>query len=175
MPALIPGVSRRNAEGPVPAHLQVLLVTAIAGAGLMSGLLLAFSLVVMRALRELPPEQGMFAMQRVNVLIVTPLFLLLFLGTAAACLVLLGIAWRGLPAEGGWLLLVGSASYLLGPLGVTVAFNIPLNNALGMAPRGQAATAWPAYVKAWLRWNHLRTALGLGATVLLTLALSVGV
>jgi len=44
-----------------------------------------------------------------------------------------------------------------------------------MAPRGQAATAWPAYVKAWLRWNHLRTALGLGATVLLTLALSVGV
>lgn len=158
----------------MPTPVQLLLVAAIGGCGLMAGLLFAFSLVVMRALRELPAPQGQLAMQRINVLIVTPLFLLLFLGTALLCVLLAVLAWRGLPAAAAWWQLAGCAAYLLGPLGATVAFNVPLNNRLATARPAQAAVVWPPYVAAWLRWNHLRTALGLAATVLLALALALG-
>ena len=145
---------------PMPAHLQLLVVAALVGSGLVTGVLFAFSLVVMRALRELPPATGMAAMQRINVLIVNPLFLALFLGTALLCVGIAVVAWRGLPAVGAWGLLIGAACYLAGPLGVTMACNVPLNNRLAATAAGQADAAWPAYVTEWLRWNHLRSAIG---------------
>jgi uncharacterized membrane protein len=43
-----------------------ILVMAITGAGLITGLLFSFSNFVMRALADLPNDKGMFAMQRVN-------------------------------------------------------------------------------------------------------------
>ena len=142
------------------------------GSGVISGLLFAFSLVVMRALRELPPEVGMAAMQRINVLIVRPLFLLFFLGTAALCLALLFVGSRGLPESGALLLLIGGVAYLFGPIGITLGFNVPLNNALAAARTEDASDAWPTYVSAWLRWNHVRTALGVLSTGLLSLGLA---
>ena len=144
----------------VPEHLRLLVVAAIVGGGLVTGLLFAFSLVVMRALRELPAATGMAAMQRINVLIVNPLFLALFLGTALLSAGLAVVALRGLPAPGAAWLLAGALLYLLGPLGVTVAFNVPLNNRLAGAAASEADAVWPAYVVAWLRWNHLRTVIG---------------
>jgi uncharacterized membrane protein len=146
--------------------LQFLAVVAATGCGLMSGLLFAFSLVVMRALRELPPEQGMSTMQRINVLIIHPLFLLLFLGTALACAALL--LW---PGKAPWALSLGASAYLLGPVGVTLAFNVPLNNRLAALHCDQATVEWPPYVSAWLRWNHVRTAIGVAGTALLCHAL----
>ena len=59
----------------MPPLLQTLAIAAIVGGGLVTGLLFAFSLVVMRALLELPAEAGMTTMQRINLLIVRPLFL----------------------------------------------------------------------------------------------------
>jgi len=70
------------------------------------------------------------------------------------------VALRGLPGNGPVGLLIGAACYLLGPLGVTMAFNVPLNNRLAAAAAGEAGSAWPAYVVVWLRWNHVRTAIG---------------
>jgi uncharacterized membrane protein len=157
----------------VSSHLQYLVVAAIVGSGLVTGLLFAFSLVVMRALRELTPEVGMATMQRINVLILSPLFLTVFMGTAVLCVTLLVVAWRGQPSEGALLLMLGSAAYLLGPLGITAGFNVPLNNALAAATREQAAVAWPSYVSAWLRWNHVRTAMGVAAMALLSIGLAV--
>jgi len=150
-----------------PLLLLLVIVAATVGAGLMAGLLLAFSIVVMRALSELAPEQGLFAMQRINALIVTPLFLLLFLGSALLCAGIAVLAARALPATAAMLLLAGAVAYLAGPLGITLACNVPLNNRLATLSPTQAAAEWPTYVTAWLRWNHLRTALGALATALL--------
>ncbi|MCU0943624.1 MAG: hypothetical protein MUE35_13875, partial [Hydrogenophaga sp.] len=94
--------------------LQTLAIAAIVGSGLVTGLLYAFSLVVVRALLELPAETGMTAMQRINQLIVRPLFLVPFLGTALLCAVLLAAAlWQRGP--GSLALGAGAAAYLLGP------------------------------------------------------------
>jgi uncharacterized membrane protein len=92
---------------------ELLAIAAAVGCGLMSGLLFAFSLVVMRALAELPAQQGMHAMQRINVLIVHPLFLVLFLGTALCCAGLLLLAWRN--ASSSTLVALGAAAYLVVP------------------------------------------------------------
>jgi len=156
----------------MPELLQPLLVAAIVSGALITGLLFAFSLVVMRALSELPADAGMRTMQRINVLIVNPLFMVLFFGSSALCLAVAVIAARSLPATGAWLLLAGAIAYLLGPLLTTMVFNVPLNNQLASAAPHEAPTQWPRYVSAWLRWNHVRTALGTVAIALLACGLA---
>ena len=153
--------------------LQLLVIAAIVGSGLVTGLLFAFSVAVMRALLQLAPEAGMSAMQRINVVIINPLFLLAFLGTSALCLAIaVVIAVRGSFDAGSFWLLLGAAAYLLGPLGITMAFNVPLNNRLASLDASRAAEEWPRYVAPWLRWNHLRTLLGSLAMVFLALGLA---
>ena len=61
------------------------LVTAL-GCGLVAGVFFAFSTFVMAALRRLKPEEGISAMQSINILAVTPVFMAVLFGTAAACL-----------------------------------------------------------------------------------------
>ena len=46
----------------MPEHLQYFVVAAIVSCGLISGLLFAFSIVVMRALQQLPTAAGVLAM-----------------------------------------------------------------------------------------------------------------
>ncbi|MCM3564279.1 DUF1772 domain-containing protein [Hydrogenophaga intermedia] len=155
----------------MPTLLQLAAIAALVGAGLITGLLFAFSLVVMRALLELPPEEGMSTMQRINVLIVRPLFLLPFLGTALLCVLLGGGAlWQG--GAGAIALAAGALAYLLGPLGITTAFNVPLNNRLARVDLREAQVLWPRYAHDWLRWNHVRTALGALSIALLAWGLA---
>jgi uncharacterized membrane protein len=146
-------------------------LTALAavGSGLMSGLLFAFSNFVMKALTQLPAEQGMAAMQKINVAILNPVFLLLFMGTAVLCVVLTIYAVRQTPSRATVLLIAGSMCYLVGTVGVTMIFNVPLNNALAAS---QETDAWPSYVRSWLAWNHVRTVLTLGAALAFTFASS---
>jgi len=139
-------------------YLPLLTLVASLGTGLMAGLFFAFSTFVMQALSRLPPEQGMAAMQHINAAVTTALFGLAFFGTALVCLVIIfgtfANALSSLPAA---LFLAGSLLYLVGVIGVTIAFNVPLNNALAATPAAQAAEYWPRYVDAWLGWNHVRT------------------
>ena len=142
---------------------QLLVVLAFLGAvgsGLIAGVFYAFSTFVMRALARLPAEQGVAAMQAINVAVINPAFLGVFLGTAvagAAAVVAAGFGW-GRPGA-GWML-AGGLLYLGGTFLVTLACNVPLNNGLAkLAPGdGDAARQWRSYVTRWTMWNHVRTA-----------------
>jgi uncharacterized membrane protein len=149
-----------------------LVIAAIVGCGLVSGLLFAFSVVIMRALLQLPPEVSMQAMQKINIVIINPLFLLAFLGTTVLCLAVAATAVFGEFHLGSRWLLAGAVAYLLGPLGITMRFNVPLNNQLAETPANQAEIEWPKYASEWLRWNHARTALGALAMVFLCIGLA---
>ena len=105
-------------------YILPMTVLAAVGSGLMAGLLFAFSNFVMKALTRLPPEQGMAAMQLINVTIINPVFLLLFLGTAVLCAVLALYSVLQWQSTTVWLL-VGCVLYLVGTVGVTMAFNVP--------------------------------------------------
>lgn len=138
------------------AALAVLLCV---GAGTIGGVFYAFSTFVMKALAQLPAEQGVAAMQRINVVVLNPLFLGVFMGTAllaTAGIVAGFVSWG---AARALLLLVSGTSYLVGSFVVTMACNVPRNQRLARLRSGspEAAAYWPVYIREWTRWNHART------------------
>ena len=148
----------------LPKYLPHVVWLACLGSGLMAGLFFAFSTFVMQALARLPPAQGAFAMQQINASVTTALFGLAFFGTALACLVVVALAApRALSSVPAALFCAGGLLYLLGVIAVTIAFNVPLNNALARLAAQEAAAYWPVYVDSWQRWNHVRTVLATAA------------
>lgn len=132
---------------------------AAIGCGLVAGIFFAFSSFIMGALGRIPPEQGITAMQSINVVVINRSFFLAFFGTAVLCLALLAGAWFRWDTTGGKLLLLGSLLYLVGVVGVTMLGNVPLNNALAAvqpaSPEG--AALWAHYLDRWTFWNTVRT------------------
>jgi uncharacterized membrane protein len=147
--------------------MAVIIVLAITGAGMVTGLLFAFSNFVMRALADLPNDKGMFTMQRVNEKIINPVFLVLFSGTPVLCSLIAIRSVLQFDVPGSLYLLAGALAYLIGPFGITVLFNVPLNNQLARVGLSEADHVWPLYLKRWQRWNHVRTYIGVLSVLLL--------
>lgn len=140
------------------------------GCGLMAGVFFAFSAFVMKALARLPPAQGIAAMQSINVVAITPLFMTALFGTAAACLLLAVSTLFVWQRRGAGYLLVGSLFYLLGTILVTIVFNVPRNDGLAAVNPASADSVrlWTDYVTIWTAWNHVRTVAALAAAASLT-------
>jgi uncharacterized membrane protein len=150
------------------------LATAL-GCGLVAGVFFAFSTFVMAALRRLKLEEGIAAMQSINIVAVTPVFMTALFGTAVASLALAVWAVISWGERYAALVLAGGVLYLLGTVGVTMVCNVPLNNRLATVhPQGaDVATYWNEYVTKWTAWNHVRTVAALAAAAALTIALHV--
>jgi uncharacterized membrane protein len=133
------------------------LITCL-GAGLVGGVFFAFSAFVMKAIAGLPAPQGIAAMQRINAVVVNPLFMSVFIGTAVFAGLCIFAGFYPWGTRRSLLLVVAGASYLVGAFGVTAAFNVPRNERLARldAESADAAAYWPKYVRGWLRWNHVR-------------------
>jgi uncharacterized membrane protein len=146
------------------------------GAGTVGGVFFGFSSFIMRALADLPAAQGVAAMQRINLVVLNPAFIGVFMGSAALSLACIAFAaWRwGAAADAPWLLAAGLA-YGLGCFGVTMAFNVPRNERLARldAASADAQAYWPRYVREWTRWNHVRTAASLAGAGCAAAALAV--
>lgn len=142
---------------------SVLALVAAIGSGMVGGIFFIFSTTIIAALDRGPAEQAVAVMQSINHVILQPLFLGLFVGTA-----LVGIAVVA-AAPGDPLAWTGAVLYVVGSLGLTRAVNIPLNNALDAAPGGGAA-AWEAFRPRWMVGNHVRTVASIAAAVAFTLA-----
>jgi uncharacterized membrane protein len=143
------------------------------GSGLIAGFFFAFSVCVMKALGALPAPRGIAAMQTINVVVINPMFLTAFLGTAAGCvLVSIGalVRWHGPTSP---YVLAGSVLYLVGGLLVTMACNVPRNDALAaVAPESaEAERVWLEYLSSWTTWNHVRAVASLAAAALFSVAL----
>lgn len=152
--------------------LEVATMATAGGCALVGGVFFAFSSFVMNGLERLPPAQGVAAMQSINRSAVTPPLMAALFGTGAACLGL--VVWSALADEArptAWVV-AGGALYLVGAIGLTIARNVPLNDALAALDPADAgsAGAWSAYARRWTAWNHLRGAASLGAAALLALS-----
>ncbi len=145
--------------------LDLLTPTAVLGCGLVAGIFFAFSTFIMSALGRLPPNEGIAAMQAINITVLNPWFFTAFFGTAAVCLVLGVLALTGWDGAHGGYSIGGSALYLLGTILVTIAFNVPLNERLAkVAPEStDGAALWTRYLVRWNFWNHVRTTASLAA------------
>ena len=152
----------------------VLVVMGALACGLVAGAFVAFSTFVMKGLAALPPAQGIAAMQSINVSALTAGFMAVFMGAAGLSAVVAVVTFVLWPDDGTVELLLGSVLYLIGSFGVTVAANVPRNDALAkLDPQApQSADRWRTYVSEWTRWNHIRVGASLAASASFMLALT---
>lgn len=153
--------------------LFALKLFAVLGCGLIAGVFFAFSSFVMSALARLQPPSGIAAMQSINITVINPSFMTVFMGTAAACMFLAISSLLKWHQPGAAYLLLGSLLYLIGTFLVTIVGNVPLNDALATikpdSPEG--VSLWTRYLTNWTIWNHIRTVAALAAAALFILAL----
>lgn len=151
----------------------VLTIAAALGCGLVAGIFYAFSTFVMPALAARPEPEAAAAMQSINVKAIGAGLLGALFGTAVLCLVTLVIGVAELGDSHGPYLVAGSVVYLLGAIVVTMAFNVPLNNALAdQDPKSEAGSElWLRYLTSWTAWNDVRALASLLAAALLIVAL----
>ncbi len=152
------------------------LVLATVAMGVMAGLFFTFSIAVMPGLSASDDRTYVGAMQSINRSILNGWFALaslaaLLLTILALVLHLRGDGHRALP----WII-VGLVLYVATWI-ITMAINVPMNNELVAAGNGDVdqipdlAAVRAKFESAWVRWNHVRTFLNIGALAALSWAL----
>lgn len=128
---------------------------------LVGGVFLAFSDFIMRSLGTVRDPSGIEVMQVINREVFKWVFMALFLGMAAVSVVIAGYTFVSVSGPAAMLIMLAAGLYLVGVFGVTVAFNVPLNNRLeAMDFTSDAAQEFwiTRYLPTWTFWNSVRTA-----------------
>lgn len=127
--------------------------------GLVSGVFLAFSDFVMPSLLASKPAAGSEAMQVINRKVYASVFIVLLVGMIPVTALVSVLAYFYLSGPAATWLMAGGALYFVGVFLASMFGNIPMNRRLEAMPQGGTAaqTYWPAYVRGWQIWNHLRT------------------
>jgi uncharacterized membrane protein len=139
--------------------------------GLLAGLLYAFSVAIVPALRSIKGTEHIAAMQAINDKIKNPVFFLSFLGPALL-LPLAAFLYRDNAQFG--LLVIAAVLHIVGAIGVTGAGNIPLNekldkidvSTLSEAEADQIRNEFQGAGSAWMRFHMVRTLASIAATML---------
>ena len=153
-------------------YARALTLAAAVGAGVAGGVFFAFSTFVMKALADLPPANGVAAMQSINRRAPSPWFMALLFGTAALCVALVVSAILRWDEASAPYQLAGGLIYLVAIV-LTIAYHVPRNDALALVDPASdgAAAAWSRYLAEWVPWNHVRTLTTIASAVLFVLAL----
>ncbi|MEJ8562944.1 DUF1772 domain-containing protein [Yoonia sp. GPGPB17] len=133
---------------------------AIVAYALVGGVFLAFSDFIMRSLALTGGHGGVEAMQVINREVFRWVFMALFLGMAAVSLVVAGYGAFGVSGATGTVIMLAGLVYLVGCFGVTVFFNVPMNEALAGMEISYDSTRdywFQTYVPRWTFWNSVRT------------------
>ena len=143
------------------------LAAATIGGGLMAGLLYAFQVSVVRGLAEVDDATYVSTFRSINRRILNPWFLAVYFGTTP----LIAAAWLRQRRSGSSSSLIGTGLALnVAVLAVTMAGNVPLNEALARAATGDpsdTAAARARFEEPWNRLHTLRTVLGVASFIAL--------
>jgi uncharacterized membrane protein len=90
--------------------------------------------------------------------VINPFFMAILFGTALACLALAFAAWKIDGSANTTILVLAAALYVIGAIGITMAFNVPLNESLAAASttNPDSARLWVEYLQNWTFWNTIR-------------------
>jgi uncharacterized membrane protein len=138
----------------------ITLISSVTFCGLIAGLFFSWSVAVTKGLALVGDQEYIAAMQAINREIQNPLFFLCFFNAAIA-LPISAYQQHGVNASVFWLLVTSAGLYIIGVFGVTVAGNVPLNDALDVfdlqsASASQMAKMRASYEPAWNKLNHIR-------------------
>lgn len=154
---------------------QLLLVSSVIATGLMAGLFYGWSVSVIPGTRRLASTDYVALMQHVNREILTPRFLVPFVGIPLLLAAAAFAQFRAGDQRRGVLLGASAVTYAIGVFGVTAARNVPLNDALDAfdlraVTVEQIEQRRHSYERPWNRWNTVRTAANIAAFALATSA-----
>ncbi|WMT85348.1 DUF1772 domain-containing protein [Pelagibacterium sp. 26DY04] len=144
-------------------------ILALVTSTLMAGFFFSYSITVMWGLDAASPVSAIDAMQNINSVVQNPWFFPNFFGvpvfTIGAAILFFMIGQpRSASAFG-----LAAIAYLLGAFAVTVAVNVPMNEALGRETIPQdievARTMWAQYSERWTFWNHVRSIASLASAL----------
>lgn len=146
---------------------------SVVASGLVSGVFLTFSDFVMRSLKAAGVEAGIKVMQIINRQVYATVFMVLLLGMSAVSL--FSVVYVGLWGSGAIspMIVAGGLLYVVGVFGVTLVFNVPMNNRLEtMDPASvQAMDYWTrVYLPRWTFWNSVRTVASAGSAICILIA-----
>ena len=148
-----------------------LIQLSILAYALVAGVFLAFSDFIMRSLAITGGVGGVEAMQVINREVFRWVFMALFIGMAPVSLLVAVYGGVFVGPGSGTVMMIAGLLYFIGCFGVTVCFNVPLNEALAGMDVSSESTRdfWQqTYVPRWTFWNSVRTvASGLAAALLL--------
>nr|WP_295867510.1 anthrone oxygenase family protein [uncultured Chitinophaga sp.] len=148
----------------------LLVITAVTAA-LMAGLFYAYSCSVNPGLGRLPDAAYLAAMQSINRAILNPVFFVGFMGPVFLLPLSTWLVFREGMQPAGWWLLAATVAYLLGVFGVTMAGNVPLNNALDKVALEDSAALAAHRVRFERPWNRLNTVRTVCAIATVTLVI----
>jgi uncharacterized membrane protein len=155
---------------------NITLIAATITTGLIAGLFFAFACAVMPALRGADDRAFVDVMQRINVTIVNPVFMLVFVGGLALSVAAGIVHWRGDGRSALAWIIAGLVLYAAAFL-VTTAINVPLNDKLGAAGdvsrMGDVGAVRHQFEGSWVAWNIVRTVTTIAAFCCLAYALFV--
>ncbi len=155
----------------------VLYLTALL-CSLVAGFLFAFAIVVMPGIKQLNDREFIRAFKAIDRIIQDnhPIFMLVWIGSVAAILVVAAFGVSQLSSDNRLLLIAATLAYLAGVQLPTMVINIPLNKRLQTLDID--AMDETAYQRArkefeprWIRWNSIRTALATLTSALLLILL----
>lgn len=138
---------------------MVLALFAVLFTGAIFGFFFAWVCSTMWGLDTTDPKVAIAAMQAMNASVRNAVFAPAFFGTPLVLLAAAVANWQIRPAA--YAFLAGALVYLLGGLILTMAINVPMNEALARItipddPQ-QAAAIWAEYSGRWQLWNQIRT------------------
>jgi uncharacterized membrane protein len=131
--------------------------------GALTGLFYSFSMSVMPGLNAIDPAQAEAAMRSINRKILNGWLFIAFIGSPLAALVA-GFLADGMAAT--WFFAAAGVNFA-GSFLVTVAINVPMNNALDAR-----TMSFKAYSPRWTAFNTLRTVACAASLVLVGLGLT---
>ncbi len=146
---------------PMSPIVFIFLQVSIIAYALVGGVFLAFSDFIMRSLAHTGGVGGADAMQVINREVFRWVFMTLFIGMAPVSLAIAGYGWSTVGQGPGSAMVLAGVVYIVGCFGVTVFFNVPMNETLaGMdVSSPQTQEYWArTYLPKWTFWNSVRTA-----------------
>jgi uncharacterized membrane protein len=140
--------------------LSALTLFSAMACALVSGVFLAFSDFVMRALRKAMPAAGIEVMQIINREVFSTAFMILLVGMSILSPAGAAFAYFEMSGLAAFHIVWAGSIYFVGVFGVTLLFHVPMNQRLDRQTHSsaEAQTYWQVqFYPRWTLWNHVRT------------------
>ncbi len=141
---------------------------SLISAALIAGVFLTFSDFVMRSLDGAKTSAGIEVMQAINREVFRTIFMVLLIGMWPVSAGLGVYAFLQPAQSGGAAIMAAAIIYSVGVMGITLVFNVPMNNRLAArdSDSPEAEAYWSdTYFPHWTFWNWVRAVASAAAAV----------